>query len=298
MKPIDPKYLTRGIDSPIEPFGRELIASGDLDPLYVVLVHANLEPSLLQRFLFAYWCFYNSGVAAHLADAPDAYHYWELFAEAAANATSAPIGGRWPRGHERRHFRGDNANIAVKKYRAAWPGGPEVLIDKWVRLRYNNAPIPFRRLREDILKVPQFGPWMAFKIGDMFERVLGIPVSFDNSDVFVFDSPADAAHLVAAIHEVRNVDPVRYAVAHLIAEYRDMIAPPLGDRPVALQEVETVLCKWKSSLSGHYPMGLDTHELKEGLDAWAPYSETAAKLAVAADHLPLNKFAAFSSEVL
>ncbi|GAG17632.1 unnamed protein product, partial [marine sediment metagenome] len=39
-----------------------------------------------------------------------------------------------------------------------------------------------------------------------------------------------------------------------------------------LQEVETVLCKWKSHMNGCYPMGKDTREITEGLAPWAGYT--------------------------
>lgn len=36
-------------------------------------------------------------------------------------------------------------------------------------------------------------------------------------------------------------------------------------RMVLVQEVETVLCKWKAHRNGHYPPGKDTRELRQAL---------------------------------
>src|SRR6185437_10528018 len=67
-------------------------------------------------------------------------------------------------------------------------------------------------------------------------------------------------------------------VAHLARQFGDLLAPPWRDRPVNIQEIETVLCKWKSHLHGRYPVGKDTSEVKHGLYAWGKCSETASKM--------------------
>lgn len=42
-------------------------------------------------------------------------------------------------------------------------------------------------------------------------------------------------------------------------------APPRFDRPLNVQEAETVLCKWKSYSGGHYEIGEDVAACREGL---------------------------------
>jgi hypothetical protein len=44
-----------------------------------------------------------------------------------------------------------------------------------------------------------------------------------------------------------------------------LYAPPARDRLVNVQECETVLCKYKSHINGHYPPGKDTLEVLHGL---------------------------------
>jgi hypothetical protein len=246
-----------------------------------------LEREKLCRFLFAYWCFYSAGAAAYMADGdlgPD--DYWGRMLRAAYNTVETPVGGRWPRGHERRHFRGPNAVTAVDWYMNKW-GDPVRILNyfvtgsamdgDWDRITH----LPFPRVAKRVKEIKQFGPWMAFKVGDMLERVCGVPVAFDNADVFMFDSPMEAAQLVAGQHgrsELPKGQQAQFAVNYLNAQFSDLAAPPKYDRPIRLQETETVLCKWKSSLSGHYPMGLDSGELREGLTVWRQVSPTAGRL--------------------
>ena len=87
-------------------FGHKLFESGDLDPIYVALLGC-LKPGPQQtRWLIAYWLFYDAGFASWASDQDD---YWGALLTAAQNETLTPYGERWPRGSERRHFRGVKA---------------------------------------------------------------------------------------------------------------------------------------------------------------------------------------------
>ena len=56
-----------------------------------------------------------------------------------------------------------------------------------------------------------------------------------------------------------------WAYDELIKALGTYQAPPQMDRPINIQEVETILCKWKSHLNGHYPTGNDIAEVRHGL---------------------------------
>jgi len=43
-------------------------------------------------------------------------------------------------------------------------------------------------------------------------------------------------------------------------------APPWFDRPLNIQEAETILCKYKSHTHGHYPVGKDVAAVKKALE--------------------------------
>ena len=73
----------------------------------------------------------------------------------------------------------------------------------------------------------------------------------------------------------RNEDTaVRDVVLYLAKVFKWAKAPPSEDRGIELQEIETILCKWKSHMNGHYPLWNDIDEINEGLHGWG---ETADK---------------------
>lgn len=249
----------------LEKFGRLLLDENDLDPVYNVLYKGQLPDQQLRRWFLAYWCCYNSGEASWISEQED---FWGRMEEFAANVTESPIGGRWPRGRERRHFRGDKCIDAIRVLKGRFPR-PEAAVESL------EAPVRYQRLKEKIVTWPLFGPWIAFKIGDMLERVMGVQIGFHNSDVFFFDSPRLAAEQwYGKAHPQAIVD----ACEHLSKTLGHYTAPPSHNRPLNLQEYETILCKWGSHNTGHYPIGIDTWELREALHPWASISPTSARL--------------------
>lgn len=267
----------------IEDFGRQLIVSGDLDPVYIALPAAVPDINQRHRWLIAYWCFYHCGVASYLSEFKGEDDFWSRMMEAATNETTAPGGGRWPRAKERRHFRGEAAINAVAKLRNTYGADPE----KMVRYITSDCPseraTPYISIADRAQEHPLFGPWIAFKIADMAERVLGIPVDFTEAEVFMFKDPVRATvmlwrqrHGLPDTSEPKDLNHVIHEVVkHLTSTFSDLVAPPLGDRPIGLQEVETVLCKWKSHMNGHYPLYNDIDEIGEGVREWANVSKTA-----------------------
>lgn len=245
-------------------FGRQLVDTGDLDPVYTMLASAALPGDQLRRWLVAYWCCYHAGASSWMSE----HVGWDPLVMMAHDA-KAPTGGRWPRGRERRHFRGSAARQAVAVLRERFQT-PEALVD-WLAV-----PTTFADLKERVLELPLFGPWIAFKIGDMLERLLGVAVSFDGADIFIYAEPLAAAHLVSERYALEG-EPVTAAINYVRTELGERTAPPGHDRPVGLQEIETVLCKWKAHQHGHYPVGIDTKELRHALTLWAAWSPTAVR---------------------
>jgi hypothetical protein len=144
-------------------------------------------------------------------------------------------------------------------------------------------------VRRRVMEQPLFGPWIAFKVADMVDRVFRRHMDFSQSDIFMFDTPTEgavmwadewaAAHLLVDVTAPRSeAVKIKAALAYLESELKEFAAPPFNDRPLGLQEFETILCKWKSHRGGHYPLGKDTHEIAEGLAAWSTVSETARNM--------------------
>lgn len=263
----------------IERFGEQLLETGDLDPVYVMLNKVSWPDDQLYRFCIAYWCFYSSGVAAWIAQRQSSKEFWNLMRVATENVQPAPHGGRWERGHERRHFRGDRAIAAIDELSTMFSNPlnmPAYLL---------GAGNTFEQIRGRVLNLPQFGPWMAFKIADMLERCFRVPVSFTQSEVFMYRDPREAA--IKLWLDRAGLDPkatpkepdkaIYQAVNYLLDYFKDYDAPPHMDRKVNLQEIETILCKWKSHMNGHYPLLNDTTEIKANLKLWADTGCSAAK---------------------
>ena len=260
---------------PIEEFGRQLITSGDLDPVYIALHRCDFPFDVLSKWLIGYWCLYHCGAASFLAEQHDFYGY---LMKAAHNDMPAPTGGRWPRNSERRHWRGKQAvNSAAD---LCLRGTPSQLVGSlW------DGPNDCGSVMSRVQKWRGFGPWIGFKAADMLDRVLGRPVDFDEASIFIFKDPAKAALMQWRVYHPMQAgignprEAISHVVGRLIREFDDLKAPPLYDRPIGLQEVETVLCKWKSHMNGHYPLFNDTDEINHGLAEWQPHSEVAVKFA-------------------
>src|SRR5262245_12784574 len=243
----------------IREFGDALIRTGDLDPVYNGLYRARLPHAQMERALLAYWFFYHLGFAAWASEAVHD-HYWARMERAALNTDNPPVGDRWPRGTERRHFRGQKCVNAIYWLRKEAP-------EHWVR-----SLAPAQTEQDVINRVgewPMFGPWIGFKAADMLERVYGQPLSFDPNLGLMYSSPRAALDLLAADKDFTAVDRTPTALYNgLLMYFKARRAPPSNDRQCNAQEVETVLCKWGSMQSGHYHVGKDITEVRHGLVGW------------------------------
>ena len=281
-----------GSNQGVVDFGRGLLETGDLAPVYVALhgmvVGGKVDAGTqLKRWLVAYWCFYHCGAASYLSEF-EGRDFWRSMAQAAANEVAAPTGGRWPRGAERRHFRGAASVRAVRALSESYDSGEEMF--NYVVGPWSAAAKPFAEVAGRARENPLFGPWISFKVCDMVERLGYQPVDFDEAAVFMFKDPARAADMVweqyvgpLSKSKVPELERRHRVVERLCREFEDYRAPPRGDRAVNIQEVETVLCKWKSHRNGHYPLGKDIREIRHGLSEWADRCQTAFEMR---SHMP------------
>ena len=229
----------------IEEFGADLIRTQDLDPVYCALVRTPWDQAQRCRFLVAYWCFYHCGTAAALSELEGP----ALWAHALANLKT------WPRARERRHFRGADAELSVRQLMARYET-PEEMV-QYIAGKGGTAHQVVNRAASHYL----FGPWIGFKIADILERCLAIPVDFSGAVDLFTEQPRKAAALCAEERGVTSRDFIEY----LERFFSNTSAPPRNDRVVNLQEVETILCKYKSMLNGHYLVGHDIQEIRQGL---------------------------------
>lgn len=276
-------------------FGEQLLRTKDIDPVYVVLDNSGWSPDLKARWCLAYWCTYHVGVASYVAS-HTGEAYWHVLWEVAENLTAAPTGGRWPRGKERRHWRGKQAKASFDDLRKRYNREPELFVatvgaypQAFISIgtmgKISDDPIPYKLIADRVKQHVGFGSWMAFKIADMLEQVFRTNVSFDNAAVFMFKDPKEAAlrfwrfkyKLPENARPNNEDDIINKVVDHLVGYFSATSAftAPTGRRLVGIQEVETILCKWKSHLNGHYPLNNDIHELRAAAKEWAPYTSLA-----------------------
>lgn len=233
-------------------FGQDLIRSQDLDPVYTAMAASGFKQKEKARLLFFYSCLYHLGASARLALQPS----WGELRAAARNDLRA-----WPRGTERRHWRAANA-IATVDFVESHYRGPEAVVDYWA-----SGDRSFQAVSGRVRELPGFGPWIAFKVADMLERVLGVPVDFTDCAFGVYDEPRKGAALLlhGDTDQAIPVTDVDATMGRLLKRLGKLKAPPDFARPINVQEVETVLCKYKSGYAGHYEPGKDTKEVLHGL---------------------------------
>jgi hypothetical protein len=287
----------------IEEFGDELLRTGDLDPVYAALVKTPMDTATQASLLVAYWCFYHLGAAACIAEKSRKKPalFWELLAAAAANEIkpfTRPAGERWPRASERRHFRGQQAIDAVYGLSGKYKR-PEQMLER-LYVPGDGARPTFGGVAARAQEHRGFGPWMAFKIADMGERVLGHDIDFSDCTLGIYKDPRQGAAL--AHHELSfergesqlsefdqtpwkrpiTDTELRDTVDHYVAHWRKKKAkaPPSRDRLVNVQEIETIFCKYKSHRKGHYTVGKDIVEVGHALDGWGDLASELRK------HLP------------
>ena len=228
-------------------FGQQLFETGDLDPVYIMLAQSNLSRKQMCRWLLAYWCFYHSGLCCDIVEYGD---YWSAMVAACEPGAS--------RASERRHFRGIKAQEAVAFLRS-FLAEPEEIIDSFME-----DGCSFQAVTARVQRLPLFGPWIAFKVADMLERILREPIDFSGCELAFYDEPRKGAALIETGDPEGPVNVPRL-VGRLEKEFSGYLAPPWQDRAVNVQEIETILCKFKSHWKGHYPVGKDIAEVRHSL---------------------------------
>lgn len=244
---------------PVE-FGRALLETGDLDPIYIALHKAEPTVPQLRRWLLAYWMFYHAGVASRLSE-EEGQAFWD--------ATRRADKEKWPRGRERRHFRAANSGRAIADLSARFPKPEEAC-------RFAEGGDPATTLEAVSRRVQTwsgFGPWIAFKAADMIDRLGLCRVYFSSTGLGFYKEPAEGAKLAAPRFGIAGADQYKplalttMVVNRLMIALRPATAPPRHERQVSVPEVETVLCKWKAHMAGHYAVGSDTREIRASLEA-------------------------------
>lgn len=275
----------------IAEFGDILLKTGDLDPVYTAIEGAAIGNVLRHRLCLGYWCFYHLGLAAKLAEQKTDKAYWALFEKAVVNEG---VPKPYPRGAERRHFRGAQAWAAYQYLRGQYKSPLEAtegllgLAGK--PMGQGPGVMTYASVSGAVQTHTGFGPWIAFKIADMAERVLGYPVDFSDCHLGIYKDPRQGAALAwhtkgtgsgpgKPWEEPISDEALQDCVNFYVKFWRGKRAkaPPTGDRLVNVQEIETIFCKWKSHVKGHYPIAKDTRELHHALVGWGDLADQLKK---------------------
>ncbi len=287
----------------IEDFSAILLKSNDLDPVYAVLYglasSGNIDKQQLFRFLLAYILCYHVGASCWLSEKKGG-QFFECLLIAAANQQQTPLATRWPRSHERRHWRGNFAINVVGKLIDGYDDKPENFIPNIIGPFKESpaSPVSFKEFSRRVQAHFGFGAWATFKLADIIDRVGIAPVDFSYDDIVIYKDPVEAAKIVfrqkQGLPEKADVkeNGVKAVFDYLIEHLSDYAAPPLYDRAVGLQEVETCLCKYKSHLHDRYPLYNDIREIREGLADWAKICVTAGQFLNAMPEIPKVDLAA------
>ncbi|SRR6266576_221833 len=251
-------------------FGKALLTTGDLDPMYIALWEAKLDQNRLKRWLLAYWYFYAGGVSSKLSY----YEGKDFFRKALQLAKPE---SKTPRGTERRHFRGEACLDSIRYFHDKYDS-PEQAIDHLLAKSHGNVLGVVSFVKE---RWPLFGPWIGFKIADMLERLDITHISFPIKTLEMYSEPTKGAELICK-KKGWDWDRLRVSgtVLKLLETFSEYKAPPRYERPCNVQEVESICCKVKSHWNGHYPVGKDTREIREGLEGWGKLAKRLEK------HLP------------
>lgn len=278
----------------VEQFGRALITSGDLDPVYIAIHNApSINAPTRARLVLAYWCFYHLGLAARLAEIKAPKKYWDAMMEAAINEHAEDEKPPFPRGGERRHYRGQQAVSSMASLISRYKTPEDAVAGFYgAKKAPGEERLTFKQVYDTARTHRGFGEWIAFKVADMGERVLGYDIDFADCELGIYKDPRQGA-AVAYTEWQRSKGATAWAgndwdypitneqlkatVSHFVTRFKHLKAPPRGDRPINVQEVETVFCKYKSHLKGHYPLGKDTVEIGHGLEGWGDLAQELRK---------------------
>lgn len=213
-------------------FGRRLFEEEDADPGYMLLARADMTPSQKMRFMAAWVTYYHPGIAARASEFRGPM-FWAYLYSRYKDA---------PRASERRHFRGDQGMRALKQWSTVWQKMPEGLVLHMRGRTYFDVRVKAKT-------VPQIGPYFIWKFADVQDRVFRFPCDFTGAAPFSPKVPQEGAQIIGLPGD--TVEQTYAMISHNLNRH-GLLAPPWYDRPMNMQEAETVCCVYKQYLNGSY----------------------------------------------
>lgn len=248
-------------------FGRRMLSSKDIDPLYPVLSYLQKDmdesAKLWHSFLYVAW--YNLPSATIAFDKhPDPAEGWRLIGD---------IEAKWATGVERRANRGGKVASHISSFLddvqfhkgANDPCGilgwhQEDLTskdsDKWPEINWG---ILNKRIQGIYLN----GRWAAYKHLEVLRRVNGMNLRAPDMGNQFSSGPREG--LAMFYGELEGQGP---AVIEILDEQGLDLQQRVASRglEVDIEELETLLCNWKSLMKSKYYVGHDIDEFQEQIE--------------------------------
>lgn len=231
-------------------FGKQLIDTGDLDPVYIAIHKSGLSSGDKVEFVLSWLMYYHCGLACWtLAQSRPVLDTLMLIAKASSG---------FPRGSQRVHHRGqvavDSANDLLQSIKVARSFLP------WTLQEGQTGRAVFYRICELV----GWGPCMAWRVPDLWERLgLANTLLTDGDTDLFFSNPRRGAILCCEEYGLDTSNPCLSAHKYLMEHLGHLLAPPRYERTIGVQETETVFCKWKSHMVGRYKVGRDTARARQ-----------------------------------
>jgi len=195
-------------------------------------------------FIMTFLLYYDAGQAAKMADdyvsKSNVWPYFAWLQELAAD----PRLPKMKRGTERRHMRGENERKALEKLASFGLEPWELLMEMYggdLEL-HHFPPVTYTWLYKNMttrFSGTQFGPYFIWKLYDIFNVCLGMPISLSMAEAaeYMPDEPRKAAEHFFPTFEIGLLRVLRH-----IEQFDHPVAP---GRKCGLAEAETVLCMMK-----------------------------------------------------
>ncbi|ACV50131.1 conserved hypothetical protein [Delftia phage PhiW-14] len=244
----------------------------DIDPTYNAIHGAmkDMGEAKTHRVLAGMALYYHLGFSCQLAEQSTDENFWDV------------LGNNYEgtkRGTERRYFRGEQGRASLKYIKDNYKTPTDFLLglhrDKYSDLLKAFGP------------VPAFGPYFVWKMGDIYDRILGMPIQADNCIEHLPSEPFKGMELVRKEMIARGDASFADYTPQQMFEYMEsqtnklgLIAPPAGDRLLDIREIETAMCGLKHFYTGTDYVGKDLVKHSESL---LGYGETADLLR---SHMP------------
>jgi Alpha-glutamyl/putrescinyl thymine pyrophosphorylase clade 2 len=233
------------IHEDFDTFGRALIASKDVDPVYPLIPKLIKNGSFeKQWFVFCYAAFYSLESGIIMCEEMRTRGKWDkdLFRELRSGKLTKF-------GHERRGT-ARNVDVQINMFNEIvnW-------LDLFVTEALSDGSLHFRKRIEEL---PNHGGWAAFKIAEIYEKSLGfsqlsIPdLGLDGRDPNSTDGPVAGLRWLFGRDEYYEKD-----IFPIWNKFGSDLANEWG---VDIGEVETCLCKFHKFKTGKYYIGHDIHE--------------------------------------